>query len=94
MYCKHCGSVYIRAGGSNRANNPTWSCKKYKKEGVSACESPIIREEYLDKIFIDISIRGALTTSQATRPHRHSVKYSRHKNTRTYLQHIIRHNLS
>lgn len=54
MYCKHCGSVYIRAGGSNRANNPTWSCKKYKKEGVSACESPIIREEYLDKIFIEI----------------------------------------
>ena len=54
MYCKHCGNVYIRAGGSNRANNPTWSCKKYKKEGVSACESPIIREEYLDKIFIDI----------------------------------------
>lgn len=54
IYCKHCGNVYIRAGGSNRANNPTWACKKYKKEGVSACESPILREEYLDKIFIDI----------------------------------------
>lgn len=54
IYCKHCGNVYIRAGGSNRANNPTWACKKYKKEGVSACESPILSEEYLDKIFIDI----------------------------------------
>ena len=54
IYCKHCGNVYIRAGGSNRTNNPTWACKKYKKEGVSACESPILREEYLDKIFIDI----------------------------------------
>ena len=54
IYCKHCGNIYIRAGGSNRAKNPTWACKKYKKEGVSACESPIIREEYLDKIFMDI----------------------------------------
>ena len=54
IYCKHCGSVYIRAAGSNRASNPTWACKKYKTEGVSACESPILREEYLDKVFIDI----------------------------------------
>ncbi len=54
IYCKDCGNVFIRAAGSNRANNPTWACKKYKRDGVSACESPIIREEYLDKIFINI----------------------------------------
>ena len=56
IYCKNCGSIYIRTGGSNRVDNPTWCCKKYKKEGVSVCESPIIREEYLDKIFIDLFI--------------------------------------
>jgi hypothetical protein len=54
IYCKHCGSVYIRAGGSNRATNPTWSCKKYKTDGVGTCASPILKESYLDKIFIDI----------------------------------------
>ena len=54
LYCKDCGNIFIRAGGSNRANNPTWSCKKYKIEGVSACASPILREDYLDKIFIQI----------------------------------------
>lgn len=54
IYCKHCGNVFIRAAGSNRADNPTWACKKYKTEGVGACASPIIREEYLDKIFVDI----------------------------------------
>lgn len=54
LYCKDCGSVFIRCAGSNRANNPTWSCKKYKTQGVAACASPIIRESYLDKIFISI----------------------------------------
>lgn len=54
LYCKDCGNVFIRAGGSNRANNPTWACKKYKTEGVGACASPILREDYLDKIFVQI----------------------------------------
>lgn len=54
LYCKDCGNVFIRAGGSNRANNPTWACKKYKTEGVVACASPILREDYLDKIFVQI----------------------------------------
>ncbi len=54
LYCKDCRCVFIRAGGSNRANNPTWSCKKYKLEGVSACASPILREDYLDNIFVQI----------------------------------------
>ncbi len=54
IYCKHCNSVYTRNGGSNRANNPTWACKTYRTQGVATCESPIIRESYLDKIFINI----------------------------------------
>ena len=52
--CTHCDHIYIRNAGSNRANNPTWSCKKYKTEGVGACASPILREDYLDKIFVQI----------------------------------------
>jgi len=54
IHCKHCGNIYIRAAGSNRSKKPTWSCKTYKKNGVKTCSSPIIREEYLDNIFIDI----------------------------------------
>lgn len=54
LYCKDCGAVFIRNGGSNRANNPVWACKTYKVNGVSKCASPNIKESYLDKIFIDL----------------------------------------
>ena len=54
LYCEHCGNIYIRTAGSNRRENPTWVCKKYKNEGVSFCESPIIKEEYLDELFISV----------------------------------------
>lgn len=54
LYCKDCGAVFIRNGGSNRTANPIWSCKTYKNEGVSKCASPNIKESYLDKIFIDL----------------------------------------
>ena len=54
LYCKDCGAVFIRSGGSNRAKNPVWVCKTYKNDGVSKCVSPIIKESYLDKIFIDL----------------------------------------
>lgn len=52
--CMHCGAIYIRNGGSNRQSNPTWSCKTYKTKGKEACESPIIKESYLDKVMIGI----------------------------------------
>lgn len=51
LYCKECGAVFIRNGGSNRANNPVWTCKTYKAQGVSKCASPNIKESYLDKVF-------------------------------------------
>ena len=54
LYCKDCGAVFIRNGGSNRANNPNWSCKTCKTEGVAKCASPNIKESYLDRIFIDL----------------------------------------
>lgn len=54
IYCKECGNYFIRAGGSNRKENPTWACKKYKTDGVGACASPILKEEVLDKIFTSI----------------------------------------
>jgi len=54
LYCKDCGAVFIRNGGSNRANNPVWACRTYKVDGVKACASPNIKESYLDKVFIDL----------------------------------------
>ena len=54
LYCKECGAVFIRNGGSNRANNPVWACRTYKVHGVLKCASPNIRESYLDKVFIDL----------------------------------------
>lgn len=54
LYCKDCGAVFIRNGGSNRANDPVWACRTYKVHGVSKCASPNIRESYLDKIFVDL----------------------------------------
>ena len=54
LFCKDCNSIFIRSGGSNRALNLTWACRTYKVDGVSKCESPIIKESYLDKIFVDV----------------------------------------
>lgn len=54
LYCKDCNSIFIRNGGSNRSANPTWSCKTYRTEGISKCQSPIIKESFLDKIFTDL----------------------------------------
>ncbi len=54
LYCKDCGAVFIRNGGSNRKNNPIWTCRTYKVSGVSKCASPNIKESYLDKVFIDL----------------------------------------
>lgn len=54
LYCKDCGAVFIRNGGSNRANSPVWACRTYKVDGVSKCASPNIKEFYLDKVFIDL----------------------------------------
>ena len=54
LFCKDCNGIFIRSGGSNRALNPTWACRTYKVDGVSKCESPIIKESYLDKIFVDV----------------------------------------
>ena len=52
--CQHCGHIFIRTGGGNRRNNPTWVCQTYKHHGVTTCSSPIIPEKYLDEIFINI----------------------------------------
>ena len=54
LICKNCNSIFIRNGGSNRYNNPTWTCKTCLRKGVKTCSSPIIKENLLDKIFINI----------------------------------------
>lgn len=53
IVCKECGAFFVRNSGSTR-NQPTWSCKTYRKSGVHVCPSPMIKESYLDNIFIDV----------------------------------------
>ncbi len=54
LFCSKHNKAFIRCAGSNRKNNPTWVCKKYKDEGVISCNSPIIREKNLDKKMVII----------------------------------------
>ena len=54
IICMHCQQIYIRCSGGSRSLNPTWSCKEYKRNGLKSCESPILKECELDKIFIFI----------------------------------------
>lgn len=54
IFCSDHNMIFIRCAGSNRKSNPTWICKKYKEEGVRACNSPIIREKAFDKVIENI----------------------------------------
>lgn len=50
LICNEHNEIFIRCAGSNRRSNPTWVCKKYKKEGILCCNSPIIKEKILDRV--------------------------------------------
>ena len=54
LICNDHNEIFVRCAGSNRKNNPTWVCKKYKNEGVLSCNSPIIKEKILDKVISDV----------------------------------------
>lgn len=54
IFCIDHDEPFIRNGGSNRRNNPTWTCREYKRNGVTKCNSPIIREKELDKFIVNI----------------------------------------
>lgn len=54
LICNEHNEIFIRCAGSNRRSNPTWVCKKYKKEGILSCNSPIIKERILDKVIVDV----------------------------------------
>lgn len=56
LICNKHNEIFIRCAGSNRRNNPTWVCNKYKKEGILSCNSPIIKEKILDKFISNIII--------------------------------------
>ena len=45
---------FHRVCGEKRANRPTWACYKYIKEGLKACQSPILVESELYTIMKEI----------------------------------------
>lgn len=49
IYCaEHSDPIpFHRVCGEKRANRPTWACYKYIKEGLKACQSPILVEREL-----------------------------------------------
>lgn len=75
LYCKNCGGLFIRNGGSNRVNSPVWICRTYKVDGVSKCASPNIKESYLDKIFLHLFTNFIKSKKQYT-----SLVFSEYKN--------------
>lgn len=54
LFCQEHTTSFIRAGSSKRKNNPTWQCNEYLRHGLKGCLTPILKEKYLDKIFISI----------------------------------------
>lgn len=54
MVCAHCGGIFFRCSGGTRKNNITWCCRNYKTYGLKYCKSPILYEEQLDKIIVDV----------------------------------------
>lgn len=53
IYCTKCNNYYIRQSIGTRLSY-TWSCKTYKQKGVKECSSPIIKENIIDDIMINL----------------------------------------
>jgi len=54
LICKEHDVIFIRYAGSNRSSNPTWLCREYKINGITKCNTPIIKEKILDKFMINL----------------------------------------
>jgi Site-specific recombinases, DNA invertase Pin homologs len=52
LFCKEHGCNFIKKGSGKRSLYPTWQCDKYLRHGLKGCDSPIIKEEALNNIFI------------------------------------------
>lgn len=49
ILCGKHNKPFTRCASGKRKNKPVWVCNEYKKGGTSKCNSPIIKEEKLDK---------------------------------------------
>ena len=54
IICKEHNEHFIRGSGAKRSKNPIWTCRVYRKRGVLECNSPMIKEKYLDKLMLEI----------------------------------------
>ena len=54
IFCTKHNTSFIRSASHKRKNNPTWQCNEYLRHGLKGCQSPIIPEKYLNKIFTNI----------------------------------------
>ena len=54
IICKEHNTTFIRCATGKRKNNPVWQCNEYLRNGLKGCQTPIIKEQSLDKIFGEI----------------------------------------
>ena len=54
IFCYDHNTSYTRSHGEKKSKNPTWTCRLYLKHGISACPSPIIKEQELYNIINNI----------------------------------------
>ena len=52
IFCKEHNKPFIRCNSGTRKEKPVWQCNEYLRKGIKGCKSPIIKEDILNKIFI------------------------------------------
>lgn len=54
LFCQEHNTPFIRSASGKRKNNPVWQCNEYLRYGLKGCQTPILYEKKLDKVFINI----------------------------------------
>ena len=54
IVCKEHNRFFFFFSNGKRKNNPVWLCNEYLRHGLKGCKTPILKEEKLDEIFINI----------------------------------------
>lgn len=54
IICMEHNKAFIKCANGKRKNNPVWLCNEYLRHGLKGCKTPILKEEKLDEIFVNV----------------------------------------